>query len=61
MIWLMVALLGSLLALLLAAAGMVRHVMRQRAELRLRSNPLAGPPLSSAPHKAKEIDPESET
>lgn len=32
--WLMVALLVSVVALLLAAAGMVRHIRVQRARLR---------------------------
>jgi hypothetical protein len=42
--WLMIALLGSLAALLLAAAGVARHIWLQRS--RLSSNPAAGPPAS---------------
>lgn len=36
--WLIISLLVSLGALLIAAAGMARHIWRQRAKLR--SNPL---------------------
>ena len=39
--WMIIALLVSLAALLLAAAGVARHIWLQRA--RLRSNPSAGP------------------
>ena len=39
--WLMIALLASLAALLLAVAGVARHIWLQRA--RLGSNPAAGP------------------
>jgi hypothetical protein len=35
--WMMIALLGSLAALLLAAAGVARHIWMQRS--RLRGNP----------------------
>jgi hypothetical protein len=43
--WLMIALLASLAALLLAAAGVARHIWLQRA--RLSSNPAAGPPVGN--------------
>jgi hypothetical protein len=51
--WLMIALLVSLGALLLAAAGLARHVWLQRAQLR--SNPQAGPASKKGPHAA--VDP----
>jgi hypothetical protein len=59
--WLMIALLVSLGALLLAAAGLARHVWLQRAQLR--SNPQAGPVPKSGHHAvdpADEIDQEIE-
>jgi hypothetical protein len=34
MLWLLIALVGSLVVLLLAAAGVVRHIGRHRARLR---------------------------
>jgi hypothetical protein len=60
--WLMIGFLVSLAALLVAAAGVARHIWLQRA--RLHSNPSAGP----APNKgaraafnpADEIDQEIE-
>jgi hypothetical protein len=54
--WLMIALLVSLGALLLAAAGLARHVWLQRAQLR--SNPQAGPVPKSG-HRAG-VDPADE-
>jgi hypothetical protein len=39
--WLMIALLASLAALLLAAAGMARHIWLQRGQLE-RKSPSAG-------------------
>ena len=60
--WLMIAFLVSLGALLLAAAGVARHIWRQRS--RLRSNPDAGPAsrkVSGAQiGPVEEIDPEIE-
>ena len=41
--WLMIVFLVSIAALLLAAAGVARHIWLQRA--RLHSNPDAGPPV----------------
>jgi uncharacterized protein (DUF58 family) len=55
--WLMIALLVSLGALLLAAAGVARHVWLQRA--RLHSNPSSGPLASETPSAAH--DPVEET
>jgi len=46
--WLMIALLASLAALLLAAAGVARHIWLQRA--RLSSNPAAGPESTAGKH-----------
>jgi hypothetical protein len=61
----MIAFLVSLAALLLAAAGVARHIWLQRS--RLHSNPDAGPKASPAPTKAggvfdpvDEIDQETE-
>jgi len=58
----MIALLVSLAALLLAAAGVARHIWLQRA--RLRGNPGAGPVLNKASNAAadpvEEIDQEIE-
>jgi hypothetical protein len=39
--WLIIALLVSLGGLLLAAAGMARHILQQRAKLRRESLPIA--------------------
>jgi hypothetical protein len=60
--WMMIAFLVSLAALLLAVAGVARHIWLQRS--RLDSNPGAGPVLNKA-HKAaadpvEEIDQEIE-
>jgi hypothetical protein len=56
--WMMIALLVSLAALLLAAAGVARHIWLQRS--RLRSNSGAGPDLNkgikSAADTVDEID-----
>jgi hypothetical protein len=60
--WLMIALLVSVVALLLAAAGVARHIWLQRS--RLRSNPEAGPlrqrPASRAFDPVEDVDQESE-
>ena len=60
--WMMIALLVSLAALLLAAAGLAHHIWLQRA--RLRSNPNAGPVpklgQDAAFDTVEEIDPEIE-
>jgi hypothetical protein len=55
--WMMIALLVSVAALLLAAAGVARHIWLQRA--RLHSNPDAGPVRKRPASKA--IDPIDET
>jgi uncharacterized iron-regulated membrane protein len=52
-----IALLVSLAGLLLAAAGLARHIWRQRA--RLRSNPSAGP--ASVPVSTVVLDPIDES
>jgi hypothetical protein len=61
--WLMIAFLVSLGALLLAAAGVARHIWMQRS--RLHSNPDAGPASREVPGAAirlvEEIDPEIES
>jgi hypothetical protein len=58
--WLMIALLVSVTGLLLAAAGVARHIWLQRA--RLHSNPDAGPvakrPSSKVVDPVDEIDQE---
>lgn len=58
----MIAFLVSLAALLLAVAGVARHIWLQRA--RLHSNPGAGPALGAAGSRpfdpVEEIDPEIE-
>jgi hypothetical protein len=60
--WMMIALLVSVAALLLAAAGVARHIWLQRA--RLHSNPDAGPvrnrPSGKAIDPIDEIDQEIE-
>jgi hypothetical protein len=59
--WLMIAFLVSLGALLLAVAGVARHIWLQRS--RLHSNPDAGPVSKSsgaAHHPAEEVDQEIE-
>jgi len=62
--WLMIVLLASLAALLLAAAGVARHIWMQRSQLR--SNPEAGPAAgkgaktTGAASDVEEIDPEIE-
>jgi hypothetical protein len=43
--WMMIALLGSLAALLLAAAGVARHIWMQRSQLR--GNPGSRPAAES--------------
>jgi len=55
--WLLIALLVSLAALLIAAAGMTLHIWVQRA--RLRSKPSAGAGKTSG--SADETDVETET
>jgi hypothetical protein len=49
--WLMIALLASLAALLLAAAGGVRHIWLQRSRLERQ-----GPSAGESPHET-EIEP----
>ncbi|HXR40725.1 MAG TPA: hypothetical protein VN776_16595 [Terracidiphilus sp.] len=60
--WLMIALLVSLAALLLAAAGVARHIWLQHG--RLHSNPDAGPVPKPVPNAAfdpvDEVDSEIE-
>jgi hypothetical protein len=59
--WLMIALLVSVLALLLAAAGVARHIWLQRS--RLHSNPEAGPERKHAANAfdpVEDVDQESE-
>jgi hypothetical protein len=59
----MIVLLASLAALLLAAAGVARHIWLQRSQLR--SNPEAGPVVgkgakrTGAAPDVEEIDPET--
>jgi hypothetical protein len=61
--WLMIALIVSLVALLLAAAGAARHIWRQRS--RLQSNQEAGPSREDAANPAiaqvEDIDHETES
>jgi hypothetical protein len=54
--WLLIVLLVSLAALLIAAAGMTLHIWVQRA--RLRSRPPEG--AGTAPDPAEEADQETE-
>jgi hypothetical protein len=59
--WLMIALLVSVTGLLLAAAGVARHIWLQRS--RLHSNPEAGPlrnNANAALEPAEDIDHETE-
>jgi hypothetical protein len=60
--WLMIALLVSLAGLLLAAAGVARHIWLRRS--RLHSNPDAGPvpkaPASAAFGPVEDVDQETE-
>jgi hypothetical protein len=58
--WLLIALLVSLAALLIAAAGMTLHIWVQRA--RLRSKPMAGTgkELDSPPGDTEETDVETD-
>lgn len=51
--WLMIGLLVSLVALLLAAAGMARHILLHRASLRSESQA----PHEFAPASDREIEP----
>ncbi len=57
--WLMICLLVSLGAMLLAAAGVARHIWLQRSKLH--SNPDAGPAGNPALNTVEEADPEIET
>ena len=50
--WLMIGLLVSLGALLLAAGGVARHILKQRANLRRESVVKPGPARNQAPHVA---------
>ena len=54
--WLMIALLVSLGALLIAAAGMARHIWRSRAQFRSRSSTGSQTPLEAG----DEVEAESE-
>jgi uncharacterized membrane protein len=54
--WLLIALLVSLAALLIAAAGGARHIWLQRAQLR--AKPAAG--ANSAPDAVEQTDVETE-
>jgi hypothetical protein len=56
--WLMIGLLVSLLALLLAAAGVARHVLLQRASLRRKPVASIEPTHDPAPDAADETDQE---
>jgi len=60
--WLMIAFLASIVALLLAVAGVARHIWLRRS--RLRSNPDAGTvsskPSGTAHHPGEEVDHEIE-
>jgi len=56
--WMMIALLASLAALLLAAAGVARHILLQRS--RLNSNHVPGEPGSAAFDPIEEADSEIE-
>jgi len=58
--WLLIALLVSLAALLIAAAGMAIHILVQRARLRSRPSTGAGKLPDSAPGSAEETDSETE-
>ncbi|MDR3772378.1 MAG: hypothetical protein P4L26_03465 [Terracidiphilus sp.] len=62
MLWMMIALLVSLAALLAAAAGVARHIWLRRSHLN--SNPNAGPipkpPTGAALDPAEEVEPETE-
>jgi hypothetical protein len=62
MLWLMIALLVSLVALLSAAAGVARHIWLQRHRLRGKSGagPVPGPSSSKAFDPVEEIDQELE-
>jgi hypothetical protein len=56
--WLIIAFLVSLLALLLAAAGVARHIMLQRANLRRKPVASIEPPHDPALDSAEETDQE---
>jgi hypothetical protein len=55
MFWLMIVLLASLVALLLAAAGVARHIWVQRAQLS------PGASVSASPAQEPNLDPADET
>jgi hypothetical protein len=55
--WLIIALLISIVGLLLAAAGMARHILRQRERLK-RQTPEGDAAVVDAP-ETSDIEPES--
>jgi hypothetical protein len=54
--WLLIVLLVSLAALLIAAAGMARHIWLQRARIRSKPSADAGQVLDSSPGTADETN-----
>jgi hypothetical protein len=56
MLWLMIGFLVSLGALLLAAAGVARHILIQRANLRRKPNVNMGQAHQAAHDPAEETD-----
>jgi hypothetical protein len=54
--WLLIALLVSLAAMLIAAAGMTLHIWARRAEIR--SKPPVGTGLASGPHEETDVETE---
>ena len=58
--WLLIALLVSLAALLIAAAGMTLHIWVQRARLRSKLSSGAGKELDSPSGPAEDTDVETE-
>jgi len=54
--WLMIALLVSLGALLLAVAGVARHILRHRAQLH--GKPPAGVDVALGPHEETTLESE---
>jgi hypothetical protein len=58
--WLMIVLLASLAALLIAAAGMAHHIWVQRAQIRFKSPAGTGQGSASAPEPAEKTGKETE-
>jgi hypothetical protein len=54
--WLMIALLVSLAAMLIAAAGMTLHIWVRRAQIR--SKPSGGAGLATGPHEETDVETE---